>query len=37
MTRNNLILAGVAVVGLGALLWTYLGHDLVRYIRIHNM
>jgi hypothetical protein len=26
-----------AVVGLGYLAWTYLGPDLKRYIKIHNM
>lgn len=33
----GLIVAGVAVVGLGLLAWTYLGPDLKRYIKIHSM
>jgi hypothetical protein len=28
---------GLAVVGLGALAWTYLGPDLRRYLKISNM
>jgi hypothetical protein len=31
------IVAGVVVVGLGVLAWTYLGPDLRRYMKIHSM
>ena len=31
------VVAGVVVVGLGVLAWTYLGPDLRRYLKIHNM
>lgn len=31
------LLAGLAVVGLGALAWYYLGPDLKRYLKIRNM
>jgi hypothetical protein len=30
-------LTGLAVVGLGALAWYYLGPDLRRYLKIRNM
>jgi hypothetical protein len=33
----GLLVAGVAVVGLGVLAWTYLGPDLKRYLKIHSM
>jgi hypothetical protein len=33
----TLLIAGVVVVGLGGLSWHYVGSDLLRYIRIHNM
>jgi hypothetical protein len=33
----KLLLAGVAVVGLGLLTWHYLGPDLKRYLKIHSM
>ncbi len=32
-----LLITGVVVIGLGFLAWTYLGPDLRRYIKIHNM
>jgi hypothetical protein len=31
------LLTGLAVVGLGALAWYYLGPDLRRYLKIRNM
>jgi hypothetical protein len=31
------VVAGVVVVGLGVLAWTYLGPDLKRYLKIHAM
>ncbi|HWE39179.1 MAG TPA: hypothetical protein VG406_21700 [Isosphaeraceae bacterium] len=31
------LVAGVVVVGLGALAWTYLGPDLRRYLKLHSM
>ena len=34
---NVLLLAGLAVVGLGALALYYLGPDLRRYLKIRNM
>jgi hypothetical protein len=33
----GLLVAGVAIVGLGILAWTYLGPDLKRYLKIHSM
>jgi hypothetical protein len=33
----GVVVAGVVVVGLGVLAWTYLGPDLRRYMKIHNM
>jgi hypothetical protein len=33
----KLLLAGVAVVGVGLLTWHYLGPDLKRYLKIHSM
>lgn len=33
----GLLIAGVAVVGLGYLAWSFLGPDLRRYIKIHSM
>ncbi len=35
--RTKLLIAGVAVVGLGWLTWSYLGPDLKRYLKIHSM
>jgi hypothetical protein len=32
-----LLITGAVVIGLGFLAWTYLGPDLKRYIKIHNM
>lgn len=32
-----LLLAGLAVVGLGLFSWYYLGPDLKRYLKIHTM
>lgn len=32
-----LLLAGLAVVGLGAMAWSYLGPDLRRYLKIRSM
>ena len=34
---TGLLIAGAAAVGLAYLSWTYLGPDLKRYIKIHNM
>ncbi len=31
------VVAGVVVVGLGILAWSYLGPDLKRYLKIHSM
>jgi hypothetical protein len=36
-TVLGLPLAGLAVVGLGALAWYYLGPDLRRYLKIRSM
>jgi len=33
----NLLIAGLAVVGLGALAWYYFGSDLKRYLKIRDM
>lgn len=33
----GLIIAGVVVVGLGLIAWSYLGADLRRYLKIHSM
>ena len=33
----GLVIAGVAVVGLGVLAWNMFGPDLVRYIKIERM
>ena len=35
--RTKLLIAGVVVVGLGWLTWSYLGPDLKRYLKIHGM
>jgi hypothetical protein len=35
--NTTLLLAGLAVVGLGALAWFYLGDDVRRYIRMETM
>ncbi len=34
---SGLLLTGLAVLGLGALAWYFLGPDLRRYLKIHNM
>jgi hypothetical protein len=34
---TGLLIAGVVVVGLGFLAWSYLGPDLRRYMKIHSM
>jgi hypothetical protein len=34
---NALLIAGVALVGLGILTWYYLGPDFVRYMKIRDM
>ncbi|MGP0069103.1 MAG: DUF6893 family small protein [Isosphaeraceae bacterium] len=34
---TGLLIAGVVVVGLGILTWSYLGPDLRRYMKIHSM
>jgi hypothetical protein len=31
------VLAGLVVVGLGALAWYYIGPDVIRYQKIRNM
>lgn len=33
----ELLIAGIAVAGLGYLAWTYFGPDLRRYLKIHSM
>ncbi len=33
----GLLIAGVAVIGLGWFAWNYLGPDLKRYMKIHSM
>jgi hypothetical protein len=34
---TGLLIAGVLVIGLGYLAWTYLGPDLKRYLKIQSM
>jgi len=34
---SGLLLGTIAVLGLGALAWYYLGPDLMRYLKIRNM
>ena len=34
---SNMLLAGLAVVAVGALAWYYLGPDLMRYMKIRSM
>jgi hypothetical protein len=34
---STLLLAGLAAVGVGAVLWNYLGPDLRRYLKIRSM
>jgi hypothetical protein len=34
---TNLLVASVVIIGLGYLAWSYLGPDLRRYLKIHNM
>jgi hypothetical protein len=36
-TNAKLLIAGVVVVGLGWLTWSYLGPDVKRYLKIHSM
>jgi hypothetical protein len=36
-SNAKLLVAGVVVVGLGWLAWSYLGPDLKRYLKIHSM
>ena len=31
------LITGVVVIGLGFLMWSYLGPDLRRYLKIHSM
>ncbi|MDR3620224.1 MAG: hypothetical protein P4L85_12795 [Paludisphaera borealis] len=35
--HKGLLIAGVMVVGLGLLAWTYLGSDFKRYMKIQRM
>jgi hypothetical protein len=35
--NRGLMIAGLIALGLGALAWYYVGHDVKRYIRIRNM
>ncbi len=37
LVAMTLVVAGLAVVGLGALAWYYLGPDLQRYLKLRNM
>jgi hypothetical protein len=34
---SGLVIGGLALIGLGALAWYYLGPDLRRYMKIRNM
>jgi hypothetical protein len=34
---TRMIVAGIVVVGLGIVAWSYLGADLKRYMKIHSM
>jgi hypothetical protein len=34
---SGMLLAGLALVGVGALAWYYLGPDLIRYMKIRSM
>ena len=34
---TGLLVAGLVAVGVGVLAWYYLGPDLRRYLKIHNM
>jgi hypothetical protein len=36
-SSTGLLVTGLAVIGLGALAWYYLGPDLVRYMKIERM
>jgi hypothetical protein len=36
-STTGLLITGALVVGLGYLMWTYLGPDLKRYLKIHSM
>lgn len=35
--RNGMLLAGLVALGVGFVAWHYLGADLRRYIKIHQM
>jgi hypothetical protein len=35
--HSGLLITGLAIVGLGALAWFYLGKDVMRYIRMETM
>ena len=34
---GSLLVPGLALVGLGALLWWWIGPDVIRYMKIRNM
>jgi hypothetical protein len=34
---TTLVVAGLAVVGIGLLTWYYMGPDVKRYLKIHSM
>jgi hypothetical protein len=36
-SSSALLITGLVVVGLGLLAWHYIGPDLKRYLKIHNM
>jgi hypothetical protein len=35
--RTRILIAGAVAIGVGLLAWQYIGPDLRRYIKIHNM
>ncbi len=37
ISLSKMLVAGVAVATIGGLAWSYLGPDLVRYLKIRNM
>ncbi len=37
LPSSGLLLAGLAVVGLGWLAWRFIGPDLIRYMKIRDM
>ena len=37
LPSSGLLIGGLAVVALGWLAWSYLGPDLIRYLKIRNM